>query len=159
MKKATILLLGLISYSAFAEEPAKQTTTQPQVDNRPMLNLFIVDRSNKVEKVIEGLKYSLKQSKQQRLCWRAVNIPFQPKNAVTEIFTSPRKSNFADPTVSVVSSKDGKKHTVTSYISTINNEYIARCWGFDNKDPIGKYTLEVNVNDIHFPPANFEIVK
>ena len=150
MKKALILLTSLVSASAFAE-------TQP-VDTRPMMKFGVYDTSNKVAREVANKKYSI-SNKNHTLCWSAFNMPFQPTNQVVEVFNSPQKAKFNNLQGSAVSAKDGKTHTISTNMPSVNNEFIERCWYFDKNDPVGKYTLELRVNNIAFPVQTFEVVK
>lgn len=158
MKKTATLLLSLLALPAFANTNAQQETAPKPTNNLPMLKLAVYDFSNNVRREVEGRKYSIK-NKNHQLCWVAFNIPLQFKNSVTEIFVSPSKSTFSSPEASVVMSADGKKHTIKTNLAVYNNEFLTRCWRFDEKDPKGKYTFEVEINGIHFESQSFEVVK
>ena len=140
----------LVSATAFAEN-------QP-LNTQPMMKFGVFDTSNKVPREVAGNKYSI-SNKNHKLCWAAFNMPFQPTNQVIEVFNSPKKAKFSDPQGSAVSSKDGKTHTISLNMKSVNNEFIERCWNFDKNDPLGKYSLEVKVNNIGFPVQTFEVVK
>lgn len=158
MKKTTTLLLTLLSLPVFANNGTQQATAPISIDSSPMLKLAVYDLSNNVRREVEGRKYSIK-NKHHQLCWVAFNMPLQFKNQVTEIFIAPSKSSFSAPSASVTTANNGKKHTIKENLSSVDNEYISRCWSFNHKDPKGKYTLQVKINDIYFEPQLFEIVK
>lgn len=158
MKKITTLLFTLLTLPAFAENNIQKDTTPVSTESYPKLKLAVYDFSNNVRREVEGRKYSIK-NKHHQLCWVAFNMPLQFKNQVTEIFIAPSKSSFSAPSASVTTANDGKKHTIKENLSAVNNEYISRCWSFNHKDPKGKYTLQVKINDIYFEPQLFEIVK
>lgn len=157
MKKALLLALGLVATNAFANS---ETSAAVSVNDKPIMKIAVYDVSNKVAREL-GNKFSLKESKNQRLCWVVFNMPFQPNsNTVIEEFTAPtNKAKFIAPQASVVVSKDGKTSTITRSMVAKNNEYIENCWRFDNSDPLGKYTLKVQVNNVTFGTSEFEIVK
>lgn len=154
MKKSLVLAMSLaVSTSVFAaNEPAK---TQPT--NQPMIKVAVYDVSNKVAREV-GHQYSV-SNKNLRLCWAAFNMSFQPSNTIVEEFFSPAKAKFSEPNGSVVTSKDAKKHTVTTSLAAQNNEYIQKCWHFDKSDPLGKYKLNIRVNNTQFDGLEFELVK
>lgn len=158
MKKITTLLFTLLTLPAFAENNIQKDTTPVSTESYPKLKLAVYDFSNNVRREVEGRKYSIK-NKHHQLCWVAFNMPLQFKNKVTERFVSPGRLNFMDQSVQSNSSEDGKTHIVSSTLESLNNEYVARCWAFDEKDPKGKYTLEVNLNEVSFPPQEFEIIE
>lgn len=153
MKKTLVMTALLASTIAMAEEPK---TAQPLPQNQPMMKLAVYDMSNKVAREVE--KYSVK-NKKNHLCWTAFNMPFEAQNKVVEIFTSPNKTKFSDGIGLVNTAKDGKTHTITANLPSQNNEFIQRCWQFDNKDPLGKYSVKVQINDIEFPVQTFEVAK
>lgn len=157
MKKALCLALGLITTYAVANT---ETSAPADVNNQPKMKVAVYDVSNKIARDV-GNKFSLKESKNQRLCWAVFDMPFQPNgNVVIEEFTAPSsKSKFVDSTASIVVSADGKTSTITRSMSAQNNEFIEHCWRFDNSDPLGKYKFTLRVNDIAFGPYEFEIVK
>ncbi|KAE9540353.1 hypothetical protein HT665_01080 [Ursidibacter maritimus] len=156
MNKTLALALGLLSTTVFAEDKIQQASPEKAVE--PKLTLTIYDTSNTVPRAIEGLKYSLK-AKNLSLCWTAFDMPFIQSNKVIELFHSPKASKFTDASASTVSSKDKKQHTIENYLPSVNGQYIHRCWNFDKKDPLGKYSVEVQINNIKFPALSFEVVK
>ncbi|MGX2955964.1 hypothetical protein ACWIW6_06825 [Ursidibacter sp. B-7004-1] len=156
MNKALALALGILSTTVFAEDKVQQESLEKSLE--PKLALTIYDTSNKVPRAVEGLKYSLK-AKNLSLCWTAFDMPFIQSNKVVELFHSPKAGKFTDTSGSSVSSKDKKQHTIENYLPSVNGQYIHRCWNFDKKDPLGKYSVEVQINDIKFPALSFEVVK
>lgn len=158
MKKTATLLVSLLALPAFANNDVKLESTPQLVNNPPMLKLAIYDFSNNVRREVEGRKYSI-NNKNHQLCWVAFSMPFQLKNAVSEVFVSPSNTVFSVPSASVMTSEDGKTHTIKEDLPAINNEFLTRCWRFDETDPQGKYILQVQINDIHFEPQSFEVVK
>lgn len=146
MKKALAILIGLMSVSALADE------------TKPHLKLGVYDTSTKVAKDI-GLTYSV-SNKNLMLCWTVVNMKFDAanRNQVVEVFDAPTSSaNFAKPGATV--RKVDNKISISSIIPSANNEYIQHCWKFDNTDPLGKYKMNVQVNETSFGPLEFELVK
>lgn len=134
---------------------ANGTTQTP-----PMLKAGVYDISNKVARDT-GDTYSI-SNKNLRLCWAAFNMPFEVgnQNKIVQVFVAPNnKAKFSNPNGSTAVSKDGKTSTVTSMKASRNNEVIEECWQFDNTDPLGKYTLSVQVNNVAFGAYQFELVK
>lgn len=153
MKKTLIAALGLFSLVAQAN-----TNIQPAGEKQPKLALAIYDSSSKVPAKVEGLKYSVSK-KNWQLCWTAFDMPFTANNKVTELFKSPAPAVFKSSTGSSVRSKDGKEHRVEYFTPSQNGELIQRCWTFDKNDPLGKYSLTLDINDVSYPPVSFELVK
>ncbi|WGE32615.1 pseudouridine synthase [Actinobacillus genomosp. 2] len=156
MKKHLMLAMGLLSSVTAIANTTPDTT--PAKETRPMLAIYLLDLNGKVAKPIRSTTYSVSQ-KNLHLCWEAVNVPFTAKNQVTEIFNAPAPAKFTEQGVTVVSSNDGKTHTISRQLASHNNEFIRKCWKFDKTDPKGEYTLQVRINNIEFPAMPFNIVK
>lgn len=94
-----------------------------------------------------------------RACWSVIaDTPvFGSKVNVKEVFTSPAGSSFTDGKSIVQSSIDGTKHTVSNMADSIAQSSVQRCWKFDNNDPIGTYTLTVEVDGVPTPAQTFEV--
>ncbi|MDO4697695.1 MAG: hypothetical protein Q4A60_03325 [Pasteurellaceae bacterium] len=156
MKKSLAITLGLLAGTALANQPnTSQAEAQP-----PSLTLEVFDTSTGVHSIVEGRKFSVSR-KNIELCWTAFNLSIEPNNTSIEIFVSPKRATFVDQGSKISKSKDGRKHTITSTFSTdkTDQDLVRKCWKFDKKDPLGKYTLEVQVNNIKFPPQTFHVVK
>lgn len=154
MKKSLAIAMVFLSGSTLASEKVK-AQAQP-----PMMKVAVYDFSNKVTKDV-GDTYS-RSNKNLRLCWAAFNMSFDPtnKNKVIQTFVAPNnKAKFSSSSGTTAVSADGKNSTVTSVLPSRNNEVIEECWKFDNTDPLGKYTLTVQVNDVRFAGYTFELVK
>lgn len=159
MKKSLIIALSLVAGSALANQ-ATQQVPQQHGAQPPMLSVEVFDSSTGMPRIIEGRKFSVSK-KNLDLCWTAFNVPITSNNSTVEVFVAPRKATFVSQGSKISKSKDGKKHTITSPFSTTQTDFdlVRKCWKFDKKDPLGKYTLEVQVNDIKFPPQTFHVVK
>lgn len=164
MKKIIALFLSVISAFSFAQEVviipivAEQQMANLPKDYPPILKLAVVDISDGTLNEIQDKKYSIKNSG-HNLCWIVFNMPFSPSNQITEVFSSPKKANFSDPNGSRKVSKNGKNHTISIDLPSQNDQFIQRCWKFDKKDPVGKYTLAIKINGINFPAQTFEVIK
>lgn len=146
MKKALAILIGLMSVSALADE------------TKPRLKLGVYDTSTQVAKDI-GLTYSVSNPKLM-LCWTAGNMKFDAanRNQVVELVEAPSAAaNFAKSGATV--RRLDNKISISSTMPAVNNEYVHHCWKFDNTDPLGKYKLSVQVNEIAFGAIEFELVK
>lgn len=158
MKKTVIIALNLLAGTAIVNQAIAQTSSQES--KQPMLSLEVFDSSSSVPSVVEGRKFSVSK-KNLDLCWTAFNMPVLANNSVVEVFVAPKKATFIAEGSQVSKSKDGKKHTITSTFSTKQTDFdlVRKCWRFDKKDPLGKYTVEIQVNNIKFPAQTFHVVK
>lgn len=149
----------LLSSAAFAaEKPNAQPEAQQKDAPKYQLGLTVFDVSSKVPTNLN--KTEISRSSKQQLCWVAVG-EFQPKNDVVEVFTAPAKMQFnVQPELGVsVSSADKKSHTITTKRDGMNEgKNVSSCWTFDKKDPRGKYTIAVKINDVTFEPLKFTVV-
>lgn len=156
------LLFTLISTSVIANE-LPQTNTQEHIDvsKNPMLRMEVFKQNSKTKEmtIIEGRKIS-RSKKDQHLCWIAFNLPINSENNVVEILNSPKPARFSDKNSLIEYSEDKKKIVIRSVTKGSNNHKdIQRCWQFEPKDPIGKYTLQVYVNDVEYPVLTFNVIK
>ncbi|MDY6215813.1 hypothetical protein [Actinobacillus porcinus] len=152
MKKLLALTLGLISTTVMAANTQNQATTNGQ----PAAFIRVLDMSGKTPRPIEGNKVSL--SKKQQLCWGTLNMTLTGKTRVTETFHSPAATKFTSDKDQSYASNDKKEFVIVSEVMPSNGA-ISRCWQLEKKDPIGKYTLDVQVGDINFAGLKFEVVK
>lgn len=160
MKKSLVLAMGLLATATtMAAEKTETAQPAPQKETRPVIGLVIYNTSGKVATPIKGLQYSLKKAKNLQLCWEVINTPLTANNLVIEEITAPAKSKFVSKDSNVVTSEDGKAHTVSTQIPSTTSEFLRRCWNFDKTDPKGTYSIKVRVNNIQFNNLNFEIVK
>lgn len=149
MKKLFALTLGLLSATAMAD--------QPIANGQPAVFLRVVDFSGKAPRPIEGNKVSI--SKKHQLCWATLNMSIVGKTRVTETFHSPSATNFKAENAQSYASNDKKDFMIVSEITPNNDQSISRCWQLEKKDPIGKYSLDVQVGDVTFSGLKFEVVK
>ena len=57
-------------------------------------------------------------------------------------------------------SEDKKTHTITTTRDALNQgKTVVNCWKFDEKDPRGQYTIQVQVGEIVYAPLTFNVVK
>lgn len=152
MKKLLVLSsLLAITGTALAVNQEKN------VDTAPKMYLSVLDTSSQVPRSVDNRVYSV-SNKNLQLCWFVRDMQFAPSNQVVEVFIAPNdKGQFmkADATIS----KNSNIHTIRSSKKATNDEVISNCWRFDNTDPLGKYTLDLQVNDFVFKGVQFELVK
>ncbi|MDD0824692.1 hypothetical protein PTQ27_09495 [Mannheimia sp. AT1] len=151
------LILALTANYSLAAAEKKANEPKP-FDGKPTVGLHVFDTSTKVAKPISGNTLSISK-KQNRLCWSSINVPLQNKVTIAEAFYAPDVLKIISEGSKVDSSADKKQHTIVSEITNVNTENLNRCWDFDKTDPIGKYQMEIQINDIIFKGLEFEIVK
>lgn len=151
MKKWIIGALSLISLTSIAQDNVIQ-------DNLPRLKLAVYDFSTSTPKEV-GRTYSL-SNKHHRLCWTAFNMPFEPlNNQVTQIFTTPDKNTkFTIPAAKTEVSENGLSTIITTTQPSSKQGVMENCWEFEKTDPLGKYTLAVQINDIVFSAIDFNVI-
>lgn len=155
MKKSlTLAVLSLCATSSvFAASDVPQ---EPQ----PTLYLSTYDMSGKTPTDL-GKKDISRSAKAHQLCWVA-NGNFAKQITVTEVFKSPEKTTFAvsENPNAVKVSEDKKTHTITTTRDALNQgKTVVNCWKFDEKDPRGQYTIQVQVGEIVYDPLTFNVVK
>lgn len=150
--KKLVMLIGSLCFATTA-------LAQTEHNTLPKMNFGVFDISNKVVRKLENNRLSIAKAKDQTLCWAVFDMPLSGNNQVTEVFRSPSAMQFVDRGTSKVST-DKMVHTLKNQIkSTDNGASIQKCWSFDHTDPKGKYTLDLQVNDIVFPTQQFEITQ
>lgn len=156
MKKS--LTLAALSICA-ASSVVFATSDTPQ-ESQPTLSLSVYDMSGQVPMDLGKKEISRSMPKQQ-LCWTA-NGEFNKQISIIEIFKSPKKMTFSIPKNlgSVKTSKDGKTHTIAMTREPLNQgKFVVNCWHFDEKDPVGQYSIQVQLGDIVYDPLTFNVVK
>ncbi|MEG9531695.1 hypothetical protein [Mannheimia indoligenes] len=153
-----IVALAMATNYSFAAAGKKPAEPKP-FEGKPTVVLQVFDISTKVARPIQGTTMSISK-KQNQLCWHSINVPTQNKVMIAEAFYAPAKMKLSSPGSRVDSSEDGKNHTIITETNLVNhNQPLSRCWGFDKTDPIGKYKMDVQINDQVFKGLEFEIVK
>ncbi|WP_209025912.1 hypothetical protein [Mannheimia haemolytica] len=153
----TVLALTITSHYSFAAAEKIVTKDLP-AEGKPAVVLQVFDESEKIAKPIKGNKLFISK-KQTRLCWHSINLPVQNKVTIAEAFYAPAAMKLASPGSKINSSADKKNHTIITEINLANNQVLNRCWGFDKTDPVGKYKMEIQINNHIFKGLEFEIVK
>ncbi|MEG9488564.1 hypothetical protein [Mannheimia indoligenes] len=154
-KLFTVLTLAMVSHYSFAA--VEKPVTKP-LDGKPAVAIQIFDVSGKVAKPIQGNKLNIAK-KQNRLCWNSINVPVEGKVMIAEAIYAPAKSKAISEGSQVQASPDGTSNTIITNLNNVTEKYVSRCWDFDKTDPIGKYKMDVQINDQVFKGLEFEIVK
>ncbi|OBX46065.1 hypothetical protein [Haemophilus haemolyticus] len=155
MKKS--LTLAVLSICAASSVFA---TSDMQQKSQPILSLSVYDMSGQVPMDL-GKKEISRSIPKQQLCWTA-NGEFDKQISVIEIFKSPKKMTFSIPKNlgSVKTSKDGKTHTIAMTRKPLNQgKFVVNCWRFDEKDPVGQYSIQVQLGNIVYEPFTFNVVE
>lgn len=151
------LIFTLATPYSFAAAEKKIDEIKP-MDGKPAVVLQVFDISGEADKPITGTTLSI-EKKQNKLCWTSLNVPIQPKTLLAEAFYAPDKFKIVSQGSKVDSSADEKNHTIVSEVTNINSPNLSRCWVFNESDPIGKYKMEIQINDYIFKELAFELVK
>lgn len=153
----TALALAMVSHYSFAA--AEKPISKPlPFDGKPAIVVQVFDINGKVARPIKGNKLNI-EKKQNRLCWNSVNVPVQGKVMIAEAIYAPGPAKASSEGSQVQPSPDGTSNTIITNINNATENYVSRCWTFDKSDPIGKYRLDVQINDQVFKGLEFEIVK
>lgn len=151
--------LALAITTQYSLAAAEKTVPQPlPMEGKPAIVVQIFDTSAKVSRPIAGNKID-RSKKHNRLCWSSVNVPVQGKVMIAEAIYAPGPAKASSAGSQVQPSSDGTSNTIITNVNNITENYISRCWLFDHTDPIGKYRMDVQINDQVFKGLEFEIVK
>ncbi|OOF58622.1 hypothetical protein [Rodentibacter myodis] len=156
--------LGLVSVAAFLLSGANVVVAKEadkakmQKSNTPEIYLSVFDASKGLLTDLNTTQVS-RSNPNLQLCW-AVQGSFSKKVNVIETMKAPEKQTIVAKGAKV-SSSDGRKTNViqTSLESANQGKIVGNCWRFDEQDPIGKYTLQVQVMNKFYKPMSFSVVK
>lgn len=145
-------LLFASSQSVQSKQPEKSSKQSPEIF------LSVYDVSQNPFKNLQTTTMS-RSNKNQRLCWLAQGNFYNEVNII-EKFNAPVAQNIYSEYGRVSTSNEGKTNTVRSTIKSLNRgKFLLNCWIFDESDPIGKYSLQVQANKHIFPTLTFSITK
>lgn len=156
MKKAlsvcAVIATLLVSHNALADEKESKA-------KQPKLVLQVLDTSNKLGRDTGKKIYSV-SNKNLVLCWTAFDMEFMMgnNNTVIETFTPPADSTIMKPNATV-RKVDNSIIITSKAVAKDNGKVVQECWQLDETDPLGKYHLTVQVNDIVFQGLSFDVVK
>lgn len=159
MKKIALTFLACLSTFAFADKtPTAQTEKTARPENMLYLSVYQKTPQNDLSKDLQKQKISRK-AKNEQICWVATG-KFGPKVKTVELFKSPAPTSFSSPDAITKASQDKRHHTIERIISSFQKgELVVNCWTFNQQDPVGQYTLQVNIDDVYFPAVTFEVTK
>lgn len=169
MKKliTSALLLGLSSMAM--ANIATPTLAQPVLEEAPLVTmpeqatvepkmiLGTFERTNTGFKPTSQNAVS-RSNPNMQICWIAFDLNMTPKVNVTELIISPQRTIFGTATGQSSSSADGKQHQILSTLDNVNGT-VSQCWQFDKTDPIGQYSIDIQIDDIVFPTQIFNVIK
>lgn len=154
---SALALIISTQYSFAAADKPTEAVLQPK--DKPMVSLQVLDISKKNPQPIAGNTLSISK-KQNQLCWRSYNMLIPNKVMIAEAFYAPDAIKFTSPNSTIEASKDKKEYLIVTEMTNMNTgKYVGRCWTFNKTDPIGKYKMEIQINDQVFKGLEFELVK
>lgn len=158
MKK--ILVMATAVVAIFASNVSLAENKETKVKVQPKIALRVLDTSGKVVRDTGSLSYSV-SNKNLMLCWDAFDMEFQSgkQNNVVEIFVAPNENVKFMKQGATVRKVDNSVTVNSLSVATNGDKLLQSCWLFDNTDPLGKYSLSVQINDIIFDSLSFELVK
>lgn len=162
MKKfAQIALLSSVAMTAAHADLTDLGVTE--VPTQPVGAYVNVDVYKTIDNVLHPTKSSQisRSDRQQQLCWTAVSdvAIFKNMTNVKETFRSPVGATFNDKKSVVQSSIDGTRHTVSTPMTGIaGGTALERCWVFDPTDPVGEYSIFVEVDGTPIVDKKFTVV-
>ncbi|MEG9499005.1 hypothetical protein [Mannheimia indoligenes] len=153
-----IIALAMATNYSLAAANKKPAEPKP-FEGKPAVALQVFDISTKVARPIQGTTMSISK-KQNQLCWSSINMPLQnQKVKIVEVFYAPGIIKLDSPGSRINSAEDKKSHIIETEINNMSQQNINRCWAVDHRDPIGKYRLDIQINDYSFKGLEFEIAK
>ncbi|WP_439241638.1 hypothetical protein [Lonepinella sp. BR2474] len=157
MKKLTAIALAFISTTVWAATENKGTVPTPKLS--PTANIFVLDVSGKTPKLLPGNQLS--RSKPRHLCVAISNVDIQEQNRFIEYILAPEPMTMISQGSEIKIDEDKKGFLITTSVkkSDVKNNVVSRCWRFDKNDPVGKYKLDAQFNNIVFKNLSFEVLK
>lgn len=155
-----VLAATLLSSTAFANDIQSAEFTEPQLatPSTPMAAVSVVEAVGGVQKILNSTEIS-RSNPNHNLCWDASGVgrSHPDGHRVQETIQSPAFMRFVDPNASIYSGDNGTRHIISS-VEVGTADSVGRCWKFDNTDPVGNYTLTLNVDGVEFPSLAFTVV-
>ena len=155
MKKfALALMIGMVGAAAHAETSFQAAT--PEIG--PCFNFGVFQDNQGVLRDMQANTLS-RSNANARVCWAVFSDSpvFGTTVNLKENFVSPAGARFTDDQSIVQSSIDGSKHTVSKIANSMAGTAVHRCWKFDPTDPVGTYTLTVEVDGKSYPARSFVV--
>lgn len=95
--------------------------------------------------------------KNNRFCWQVSGLTPSSTYQAQENITSPKGGVFSDGRATAKSANDGSQHTLEYLAQSDEQGRYVRCWQFGKSDPVGKYTISVNVGGLQAPVQTFYV--
>lgn len=93
------------------------------------------------------------------LCWVSNHLNAGQNYLVASTFVSPAPAEFKIGERVFARSEDGLKHTGGANLQADSNGQISQCWKFGPSDPLGDYTLTLQIGQEVFTPFQFKVVR
>lgn len=157
MMKKTLMAAALLSLSqiALAEQAPITLVEQTVVEPKLILGVFEVTETGAKQTNQNAISRS---NPNHQLCWVAHDLNTPAQVTATEKIISPKKTVFETDKGQTFSSADGKQHQVISKLHS-QNGVVSQCWQFSKQDPVGEYSIELQIDDITFPKQTFKVVR
>lgn len=157
MKKTLSLIAIALSMTSAAFAASVEGAPQKI---EPKLHLSVYEKANEMAQPKDLNTRDVSRSATNlQLCWVAEGT-FKKEVQVVEIFKAPARTSFIlAGSGTSTASPDKKTHTLVGTRQVANGTTVHNCWRFDKQDPIGEYTLTLQVDDISFTPVKFNVVK
>lgn len=155
MKKAAwVCVAALVSASAAADvvipEPAK-----PEAVKEVYFGTVDIENGRRVF----NYKDEFSRLKGPEFCWMANNLNAGQNYLAALTFVSPEETEFRVGERVFTKSEDGLKHTGGVNLTADMGGQISQCWKFTSDDPVGDYTLTLQVGQNVFQPFQFKVVR
>lgn len=150
---ATMLLGAVNVAEAKAADKAKEKKVTP-----PEIYLSVFDTTTNPFTDLKTTKLS-RSNPNLQLCWIAQGTFYQQVNLI-ETFKAPAPQKMVAEGARIATSEDGKTNAIRGPLDSLNRgKVLVKCWRFDENDPLGKYSLQVQVVKKVYPPLSFSVVK
>lgn len=158
MKK--LLTLAMLLCATLGANSVLATQPEAQAKKEPKILVRVLDTSNNVARDIGGTAYSV-SNKNLMLCWEASDMEFLPgtNNRVIETFTSPSADSLFIKPGATIRKVDNTIIINSKNAANDDGKFLQGCWAFDKADPLGKYGLTIQINDVMFNNLSFELVE
>ncbi|MDO4695943.1 MAG: hypothetical protein Q4A49_00180 [Neisseria sp.] len=153
-KTAWIMLAALVSASAAADVVMPGAAKQEAVKE---VYFGTVEMENG-RPVLNG-KNEFSRLKGPDFCWVVNNLNAGQNYLVASTFVSPAPAEFAIGERVFAKSEDGLKHTGGANLQADSKGQISQCWKFGPSDPVGAYTLTLQIGQEVFEPFQFKVVR
>lgn len=159
MKKMLLgLSVAVAVGAAWAQTPAPAASAAQQAV-APVLFHLVGGEQGRGLPLVDG-KVVINNRGRQSVCWHVTGLPAsQAPYTVIEYITSPAGAEFHSESGGVAFNPQQTEHTVKSQVSPNAEGFLGQCWGFGRKDPVGDYSLSLEMGGYAFPAQSFKVTK